>query len=126
MYMAFKHAHMTFVLVSFLLFALRGAWMLMDSPRLTQRWVKIAPHVNDSLLLLSAGGLMVVTGMYPGAHPWITAKIVALLAYIGLGVVALKPGRPKPVRVASFVAALLVFVYIIGVAFRKSALSFLA
>jgi uncharacterized membrane protein SirB2 len=126
MYMAFKHAHMTFALVSLALFVLRGAWMLKDSPLLAQRWVKIVPHVNDSLLLLTAVGLMVTTGFYPGPHAWVTAKILALVAYIGLGVIAMRPGRPKPVRAASFAAALLVFVYIFGVAIKKSALSFLA
>jgi hypothetical protein len=58
----------------------------------------VLPHVVDSCLLLSAIGLAWMAGQYPFVHGWLTAKIVGLLAYIGLGMLALKPGRPLALR----------------------------
>jgi hypothetical protein len=54
-YLNLKHVHMGCAAVSGSLFLLRGIWMLRDSPRLQQRWVRTAPHVVDTLLLGSAG-----------------------------------------------------------------------
>lgn len=126
MYFAFKHAHMMFAAFSGVFFLIRGVWMLQDSPRLSQRWVKIAPHINDTLLLTCAVVLMVVTQQYPFVVGWLTAKVIALLAYIGLGILALKPGRPKPVRSAAFGAALLCYGYMVSVAIKHDPMGFLA
>ena len=126
MYMAFKHAHMMFAVISGLFFLIRGVWMLVDSPRLMQRWVKILPHVNDTLLLICAIALMVQIEQYPFVHGWLTAKVVALLFYIGLGVVALKRGKTKAIRTGAFVAALLCYLYMMSVAFNHHPLGALA
>ena len=82
-------------MLSISLFLVRGWWMLHDSARLHQRWVKMLPHVIDSALLASAVLLALNVGQYPGTHSWLTAKITALLLYIGLGTVALKRGQLK-------------------------------
>lgn len=111
--------HTGTVYVTLALFLLRGGWMLMDSPRLGRRWVRVLPHVNDTLLLAAAIGMLMVAGIDPLDQPWIVAKIVGLLAYIGLGTVALKRGRTKAVRVKAFIAALGVFAYILAVAVTK-------
>lgn len=126
MYFAFKHAHMMFAMFSGVFFLIRGVWMLQDSARLSQRWVKIVPHINDTLLLACAIVLMVHIQQYPFVTGWLTAKVIALLAYIGLGMVALKPGRPKRVRVGAFALALLCFGYMVSVAINHHALGFLA
>ncbi len=119
-YLAIKHIHMLCAGISISLFIIRGIWMLTDSPMLTRRWVKIAPHVNDTLLLTAAITLAVWSHQYPFVMPWLTAKVLALLAYIGLGTVALKRGRSKPVRAGAFVLALLTFAYIVAVALTRS------
>ncbi|MDY0965492.1 SirB2 family protein [Massilia sp. CFBP9026] len=121
-YYALKHIHMTFAVLSGALFLVRGLWMLADSRRLEQRWVRIAPHVIDTLLLGSAIGLAVWSSQYPGQSPWLTAKLVALVAYIGLGTVALKRGRTRQVRALAFVGALACFAYILAVAVTKNPL----
>jgi uncharacterized membrane protein SirB2 len=119
MYIALKHLHMLFALLSGAMFLLRGVWMLLDSALLHKRWVRIVPHVNDALLLTAALVLMVTVQQYPGVHHWLTAKVIALFVYIGLGMLALKPGRPKLVRAGALAAALLVYGYILGVAFSR-------
>ena len=126
MYAAFKHIHLLTVALSIGLFTLRGIWMLLDSGKLQKRWVKIVPHMVDTLLLISAIGLMFQIQQYPFTHGWITAKIVGLIAYIVLGTIALKRGKTKGTRVIALVAAFAVIAYIVGVALRHNALSWLA
>lgn len=118
-YLALKHLHVTCALLSGSFFALRGIWMLRDSARLQQRWVRIAPHIIDTLLLGSALIMVFWSQQYPFVQPWLTAKVLALLAYIGIGTVALKRGRTKRVRAAAFVAALATFAYIVSVALTR-------
>lgn len=115
-YLALKHVHMTAVVLSLALFVLRGLWMASDSPRLAARWVKVVPHVIDTVLLLSALALAATLGQWPFAQPWLTVKVVLLVVYIGLGMLALKPGRPKRVRLAAFLLALATFLFLVSVA----------
>lgn len=118
-YTVLKHLHALTVVITLALFLLRAVWMLLDSPRLQARWLKIVPHVNDTALLAAAIAMLVVGGLNPLEHPWILAKIIGLLAYIGLGTVALKRGRSKATRIKALIAALGVFAYLIAVAVTK-------
>jgi len=117
-YPAIKHIHLTAVALTLILFCVRGAWMLLDSPMLRRTWVRVVPHIVDTVLLASAIALAVMLRQYPFVHGWLTAKVLALVAYIALGTVALKRGRSKGVRLAAFVAALVVFAYIVRTALR--------
>ena len=110
-----RFLHIAAALASGAGFTLRGAWMLVDSPRLGARWVRVVPHLVDTLLLASALALVFASGQSPGALPWLNAKIVALLAYIGCGLFALRRGR-KAVRVLCFVLALACYAYIVTTA----------
>ncbi|PWG64807.1 SirB2 family protein [Sediminicurvatus halobius] len=119
-YMIAKHLHTTAVALTLILFLVRGAWMFADSGMLQRKWVRIVPHVIDTVLLLSALYLAIAVWGWPATfHGWITAKLLALIAYIVLGTIALKRGRTKGVRSAAFVGALLVFAYLVAVALSK-------
>lgn len=118
-YAVLKQIHLLAILLSIGLFMVRGVWMLVESPRLQQRWVRIVPHVVDTVLLLSAIGMLVTIRLNPFLLDWLTAKILALLVYIGLGMIALKHGRNKPVRVMAWLGALTTFAYIVAVAYAK-------
>ena len=120
-YLALKHLHITFAALSGGFFLVRGLWMLWDSPMLQRRWVKVVPHVVDTLLLASALSLVFWSGQYPFVQHWLTAKVLALLAYIMLGTVALKRGRTKSVRAFALLAALATFAYILAVAQTRQA-----
>ncbi|MFZ1324549.1 MAG: SirB2 family protein [Candidatus Contendobacter sp.] len=124
-YLALKHLHLSAVVFSVALFMLRGVWMLMDAPQLQRRWVRIVPHVIDTVLLLSAIGLTLILHQYPFIHGWLTAKVLALVAYIILGSIALKHGSTKPIRAVSAVAALVVVGYIVSVALTRNPRGFL-
>jgi uncharacterized membrane protein SirB2 len=118
-YMALKHFHITFAVLSGSLFLLRGVWMMLSSAMLEKKWVRIAPHIVDSTLLVSAVLLAAKTGQYPFTHDWLTAKVIALFVYIVLGTIALKRGSTKTVRTAAFIGALAVFAYIVLVAVSR-------
>jgi uncharacterized membrane protein SirB2 len=118
-YSLLRGLHIGTVHATLILFLIRGFWMITDSPRLKDRWVRVVPHVNDTLLLFAAIAMLVVAGLDPIAQPWLLAKIIGLLAYIGLGTIALKRGKTKSVRVKALIAALGVFAYIMAVAITK-------
>jgi uncharacterized membrane protein SirB2 len=120
-----RHFHMACAAASLALFVTRGVWMLRGSPMLQRRWVRVVPHLVDTLLLASALTLAAAIRQYPFVDAWLTAKVIALLAYIGLGTVALKRGRTVRVRAAAFIAALLVFGYIGAVARTHQVVGFL-
>lgn len=120
MYPAIKHLHLTFVAISIALFTLRFAWMAFDSPMLQRRWVKVLPHVNDTLLLVAGLVLTTLVGQYPFVDGWLTAKVLALLAYIVLGALALKRAPTKAARLACGVAAYVAFGYMLLVALRHT------
>jgi uncharacterized membrane protein SirB2 len=117
-----KTVHVICVLLSFAGFFVRGVWMLRDSELLRRRWVRITPQAVDTLLLVSAIVLAIQLRLSPMEQPWLMAKIIALVVYIGVGLVALKLGRSKQVRLYAWLLGLLLFGYIISVAVTKSAM----
>jgi uncharacterized membrane protein SirB2 len=125
-YLALKWLHIACAILSISGFTLRGILMLGESPLLATRFVRIAPHVVDTLLLASALWLAALIGQYPFVHGWLTAKVLGLIAYIVLGTVALKRGRGKAARAAAFAFALVTAAYIVSVALTRDPLGFLA
>ena len=123
-YVALKQIHVACVVLSYAGFFVRGVWLIRDSALLRRRWVRIVPHVNDTALLATAIALAVMLRQYPFVHAWLTAKVLALAVYIVLGMLALRPGRAKPARVACWIAAQAVFLYIVAVAFTRKPLIF--
>jgi uncharacterized membrane protein SirB2 len=119
---AIKLIHVTAAVLSIGGFIVRGFWKLTDSRLLQRRWVRVVPHVNDTILLAAGLWLAFSIRQYPFVHGWLTAKLLAILAYIGLGMVALRLGRAPGVRAAAFAAALLVFLYITAVAMTRNPL----
>lgn len=100
--------------------------MLRASPLLQQRWVKVAPHIVDSALLLSAVTLAIQLSISPFSSPWLMAKIIALLLYIVLGTLAIKRGKTRQIRLAAWLSAQLAFIYIVSVALTHNPAPWLA
>ena len=114
-----KQLHLSTIALTLALFVLRGIWMMRQSPRLQARWVRIVPHLNDSLLLASGISLAILTQQYPLVNDWLSAKFFALILYIVLGTIALKRGHTRGQRIAAWIAALLVFGYMVAVAVTR-------
>lgn len=118
-YLIAKTLHVGAVVLSLTGFAARGALMLAGSRLLEARFVRVAPHVVDTVLLASALWLAWLIGQYPFVQGWLTAKVLGLAAYIVLGSIALRRGRTRGVRVAAFVGALAAAGYIVCVALTR-------
>lgn len=123
MYLALKHFHLTFIALSLIFFALRGIWLFINSGLLTKKWAKILPHVINTFLLASGIILAIHLNMSPGNQPWLLAKIIALVVYIGLGVATFKV-RNAALSKALWVSALIVFAYMVSVALSKNPMGF--
>lgn len=119
-YATLKIIHIGSVVISYLLFSLRGIWMVQGSASLQQRWVKITPHVVDTVLLASAIALAIMIQQDPIHDPWLSAKVVGLLLYIGLGMTALRFSKTRKAKIFAWIAAQFVFLYIILVAVTKN------
>ena len=118
-YLLVKSLHVGCAAASLAGFLVRGVLMLRGSPLLEARFARVAPHVVDTLLLASALWLSWRVGQYPFVHGWVTAKVLALLAYIVLGSMALRRGRTKAVRAAALAGALAAAGYIVSVAITR-------
>ena len=123
-YLALKYVHVGCVVISYVLFFVRGIWMMRESSLLARRWVKITPHVVDTLLLASAIALAAMIRQYPFTVPWLTAKVTGLVVYIVLGMMALKRGKTRRARVTAWIAAQAIFFYVVAVALTKDPLLF--
>jgi len=123
-FMLLKGLHITCAVASYALFFLRGIWSFKGSPMMKKRWIKIVPHVVDTLLLVAAIALAFAIHQYPFVDAWLTAKVLGLLLYIWLGFVALKYGKTRTMRMVAWLAAQTVFAYIVLVAVHRNALPF--
>jgi uncharacterized membrane protein SirB2 len=122
MYETLKWLHVGAVLASGTGFLARGLLMLAGSPLLAARFVRVAPHGVDTVLLASAVAMAWLARLSPLAHPWLAAKIGGLLVYIVLGAVALRYGRSLRTRALALAGAMLAFACIAGTALQRDAL----
>lgn len=118
-FLLLKQLHIACAVLSIAGFAARGVLMLGASRLLQARFVRVAPHAVDTVLLASAIALAWLSGQYPFAQGWLTAKVLALVAYIALGTLALGTGRSPAVRKAAFALALATVLYIVSVALTR-------
>ena len=116
---------MSLAMISLLGFVIRGWWAIHSSILLQQRWIKVAPHIVDTLLLTTAILLMIVLNQHPGNQGWILAKLIALVFYIGFGTLAIKRAPTPVTKVLFFGLAITTFAYIIGVAIAHHPASWL-
>jgi uncharacterized membrane protein SirB2 len=117
-YPQIKMVHVTAVVASGSLFLLRGL-VLQAGDR--GRWAMAAPlrylsYSVDTVLLTAALTLVSIVPAAIYANGWLAAKLVLLVAYIGLGMFALKRGRTRRRRLACFAGALAVYGTLLAIA----------
>lgn len=123
-YFVVKTVHQGAVLLSISGFFARGMGSLLGAAWVQGRLAKSLPHGVDTVLLLSALWLAWTLRLTPADAPWLLAKIIGLLVYITLGMLALKPGRPWGLRAAAWLAALVTVGWMVSVAITKNPLGF--
>ena len=121
-YNLLKLGHIACVVISGSLFIYRYARLRMHPDQPLAKALKVLPHINDTVLLSCAIGMLSLIGLNPFTTPWLLAKIVALLVYIVLGAICMRslPGSRR--QAVSFVAAISVFAYILLVGMSKQAI----
>jgi uncharacterized membrane protein SirB2 len=120
MYSTLKLIHVGSAILTISGFILRGLWTMSASPNLELRVVRIAPHVIDTVFLVSGIALIWTLHLAVLNQPWLLAKFAALIAYIFLGIIALRRGKTRQIRITAFLLALATYAYIVGVAMSKS------
>ena len=119
-YTLIKNLHISLALVSVALFTYRWLRTFFACAGLQSRFLKILPHLNDTLLLLTGVVLIAILQMNVVEQGWLIAKLIALVVYIGLGVLAIKC-QHRGQKLFTGIAALLVFGYIVGASMSHAA-----
>jgi len=124
-YWQIKLAHVVTVIASGSIFFLRGVGVLMNMSWPAAAPVRYLTYAIDTVLLTAALVLAAILQQYPFVNSWLTAKVMLLVAYIGLGTFALKRARTRPAKAVFFVLALAVYFYIASVARSRDPLGVL-
>ena len=121
-YYMLKLAHVACVVISGSLFIYRYARLSMYPDQPLSRALKVLPHINDTVLLSCAIGMLSLIAVNPFTTPWLLAKIVALLVYITLGTICLRSPPGSRRQTVTFVMAISVFAYVMLVGLSKQAI----
>lgn len=105
MYTFAKHLHLTAIALSFALFAVRFLLTLKQSDMLQKTWLKITPHIVDTVLLITIVILCVELSLYPFMNDWATSKLIGLVLYVLSVAFALKWARNNIMRAVGFAGA---------------------
>jgi uncharacterized membrane protein SirB2 len=115
-YAQIKFAHVLCVILSGSLFTLRGLMMLVHSNYANHPALRYLSYAIDTALLTAALMLVAILHQYPFVQSWLTVKVLLLVLYVGLGMLALRRGGQRAVRVPCYFAAIGVYLFIISVA----------
>jgi uncharacterized membrane protein SirB2 len=124
-YPQIKLVHIACVVASGGLFVVRGLLVQSGSPLGNHALLRFPSYAIDTVLLAAAFMLMSLLRAWPGVQAWLTVKVLLVLVYVVLGSLALRRGRTPGVRRACFLAALAVFLFIVGIARRHDPLGVL-
>jgi len=116
-YAQIKWVHIASIIASGLLFLFRGSLVLAGRERIAMLApLRFLSYSIDTVLLSAALMLLTILPHAMYANGWLTLKLVLVVVYVVLGSLALKRGRTAGVRAGSFVAALTVYLTIVGIA----------
>ena len=125
-YPQIKYVHILLAMLSGTLFAVRGGFALAG-----MRWPQALPvkwlsYTIDTCLLTAALMLLTILPWAMFANGWLITKVVLIVAYVVLGVLAMRPQRTRRARALYYAAALLAFAAIYGIARAHHPLAWLA
>ncbi len=115
-YELLRAIHLTAIHATILSFLIRAIWRWTKPDLLYRRWVRVVPALIDTVLLFSGLGLILILQQYPFVNSWLTAKLIAVLAYIGFASYALYRGKSRQVQAVALGVAVLLLVYVYLVA----------
>ncbi|MFQ6372175.1 SirB2 family protein [Shewanella sp. YIC-542] len=124
LYPGVKYFHLLMIGLSVMFLSVRFVLKLAQSAWMERKLLKVAPHVIDTLLLLSGVVLCFMIKQYPFVDAWMTEKLGAVVAYIVLAIAAMNSARGKTFRIFAFLGALGWLVFAAKVAYVKQAVFF--
>ena len=116
MYIEIKFLHFCCAVLTLLSFSVRSFWKFFSPKQLQRPFIKIIPHVIDTVLFVSGITLVVLIQQYPFVHDWITIKFFAVLCYIVCGALVLKYAKTFLVRIIALIVAWGSFAYVVWLA----------
>lgn len=124
-YPEIRNVHIIAVILSGLLFAMRGIGLiyLLAWPR--SIFVRYTSYSIDTILLTAALILMTIIHQYPVANAWLSIKVTFLCVYIFLGICAFRQNQSHRKRILFYLGALFVYAFIFSVARAHHPLGFL-
>ncbi len=117
MYIIVKQMHVILVIISVALFQVRY-WRIKFLQQETNKLSKVMPHVVDTLLLIAGVSLAWLGGFSPFNSHWLLVKIIAVVAYILLGFIAMRNVGLK--QWLAYLLATIIVLYIMSVAHLKT------
>jgi len=105
-YLPLLHLHVTLVSISLALFALRGAGVLAARAWPLRPLWRRTSVVVDTGLLLAGASLWTLLHLNPIVQTWLGVKLLLVVAYIVLGVFALKRAPTRRGKAGFYIAAL--------------------
>ena len=118
-YLLIRQLHILTAALSVTLFTIRFLLLVRSPTWQPNRWLKVLPHVNDTLLLIFAILLCIIIQQAPLITPWLTEKVAAVILYILAGMFALKWSKTRLSKIIWFIIALFMFAYAANIAINK-------
>ncbi len=118
-YLLIRQLHILTATLSVTLFTSRFLLLIRSLAWQPKRWLKVIPHVNDTLLLIFAILLCIIIQQAPLITPWLTEKVVAVILYILAGMFALKWSKTRLGKIIWFIIAIFMFAYAANIAINK-------
>lgn len=115
-YAEIRFLHVGCAALSGSLFTFRGLLRIKRSPLANHRALRAASYLIDTTLLIAAVLLTFILHQYPFVNGWLTAKVLLLALYIGLGITTLQRARTMRGRSVALIGALLTFAAIVAIA----------
>ncbi|MGA9855260.1 MAG: SirB2 family protein [Gammaproteobacteria bacterium] len=116
LYPDLKLLHVLCAAASLLLFVGRGSVTVLMAHTLTAPVWKWLPPVIDTLLLMFGVWLAILLRLDPLRTGWLGVKLLCVIGYIALGILAFRLSKPRWLKVSLFVAAILLFGFIVSIA----------
>ncbi len=123
-YLLIRNLHVLTAILNIGLFISRYTLLSTRPGQPLNRWLRVLPHLNDTALLALAVLLCFITAQAPLRTPWLSEKVLAVIAYILAGMFALKWAKKPTARAISFIIALLLFAYAAAIAVNKNPVVF--
>ena len=118
-YLLIRQLHILTAALSVTLFTIRFLLLVRSPTWQPNRWLKVLPHVNDTLLLIFAILLCIIIQQAPLITPWLTEKVAAVILYILAGMFALKWSKTRLSKIIWFIIAIFMFAYAANIAINK-------